>query len=148
MSNDNPFYDKWPEMRMKHLELIQNAITRMGTNGASLKGYCMTLVAAIIGLSAAVSKEQILIYTLPVILGFAVLDAAYLSLERGFRDHFDDIRMREINEQPDFHVATKAASFWRAFFSWSVFGFYVATIIVMVVVSMLMPEIVPAGGSG
>ena len=44
------FRDKWPEMRMKHLELIQNAISRMGSNNANLKGYCMTMVTAVIGL--------------------------------------------------------------------------------------------------
>lgn len=144
MSED--FRDKWPEMRMKHLELVQNAITRMGTNGANLKGYCMTLVAAIIGLAAAVSKEQILIYTIPVVFGFSVLDAAYLSLERGFRAHYDEIRVRSIDSQPDFEVKTTAHSFWDAYISWSVAGFYLATVSVMVAISLLMPEIVPAGG--
>jgi hypothetical protein len=72
------FRDKWPEMRMKHLEFVQNAISRMGSNNANLKGYCMTMVAAVIGLSAAVSKEQIIIYSLPIVITFSVLDAAYL----------------------------------------------------------------------
>ena len=139
------FRDKWPEMRMKHLELIQNAITRMGANGASLKGFCMTLVAAIIGLAAAVSKEQILIYSIPVVVGFSVLDAAYLSLERGFRDHYNDIRLSAIDIQPDFDVKAKASDFVGAYFSWSVAVFYGAIVLVMIAISLFMPEIVPSG---
>ena len=141
------FREKWPEMRMKHLELVQNAITRMGMNGASLKGFCMTLVAAIIGLAAAVSKEQILIYSIPVVVGFSVLDAAYLSLERGFRAHYNDIRLSALDAEPDFDVKAKASSFFSAYFSWSVAVFYGAIVSVMVAISYLMPEIVPAGAS-
>jgi len=131
---------------MKHLELVQNAITRMGTNGANLKGYCMTLVAAIIGLAAAVSKEQILIYTIPVVIGFSFLDGAYLALEKGFREHFDEIRVQDINSQPDFCIKAKGGHMLKAYFSWSVFGFYLTTILVMVSISYLMPEIVPKRG--
>ena len=131
---------------MKHLELIQNAITRMGANGANLKGYCMTIVAALIGLAAAVSKEQILIYAIPVVIGLSLLDAAYLTLERGFRDHFDEIRKMPWDSEPDFHVFPKAKSLFRAFCSWSVFGFYFSTILVMIAISKWMPEIVKASG--
>ncbi len=140
------FREKWPEMRMKHLELVQNAITRMGTNGANLKGYCMTLVAAIIGLAAAVSKEQILIYTIPVVIGFSALDGMYLSLEKGFRDHFDKIRLTKIEAEPDFEIKTAGGKFIEAYLSWSVFGFYATTVAVMVAISWLMPEIVPSKG--
>jgi hypothetical protein len=46
----------WTEMHMKHLEMLQGVITRMAGNSASLKNYCMTIAAAIIGLSAAIQK--------------------------------------------------------------------------------------------
>lgn len=140
------FREKWPEMRMKHLELIQNAISRMGVNGANLKGYCMTIVAALIGLSAAVSKEQILIYSIPVVVGLSFLDAAYLALERGFRNHYDQIRKMTWDSEPDFHVYPESTSIISAYFSWSIVGFYAATILVMVAISKLMPEIVKAAG--
>lgn len=131
---------------MKHLEMVQNAITRMGANGANLKGFCMTLVAAIIGLAAAVSKEQILLYTIPVIVGFSILDGMYLSLEKGFRDHYDDVRLSTLDKEPDFQIYAKPYSLCKAYFSWSVFVFYFAVISVMFVVSLLMPEVVTATG--
>lgn len=43
-------------MRMKHLELLQCVISRMGNSSANAKNYCMTMVAGLLGLSAAVSK--------------------------------------------------------------------------------------------
>ena len=143
MSDD--FRDKWPDMRMKHLELIQNALSRMGNNSANLKSYCMTMVAAIIGLSAAVSKEQIILYSLPVVGAFAFLDANYLALERGFRRHFDEVRLNPYDKQPDFLIVpTKGHSFIRAFFSWSVLAFYLGIAGAMLVIYYLMPAIVEA----
>lgn len=139
------YRDKWPDMRMKHLELIQNALSRMGNNSASLKSYCMSMVAAIIGLAAAVSKEQIILYSLPVVLAFACLDASYLALERGFRSHFDEVRLKSIDSQPDFLIVPlKSASAIRVFFSWSVLGFYLPIALGMAAVYYLMPEVVKA----
>jgi hypothetical protein len=125
------FRDKWPEMRMKHLELLQNAISRMGANNANLKGYCMTMVAAVLGLAAAVSKGQIIIYTLPIVLAFSVLDSVYLSLERGFINHFNSIRKTKLDKQPDFHMYTNYDEFLNCYISWSVLGFYGAISIIM-----------------
>ncbi|MEM7042657.1 MAG: hypothetical protein AAF543_07590 [Pseudomonadota bacterium] len=138
------YKEKWPEMRMKHLELIQNAITRMGANSSNLKSYCMAMVAAVIGLAAAVSKEQILIYTLPVVIAFALLDGNYLCLERGFINQYNEIRRKNIDRQPDFIILPRNESLARAYFSWSIIGFYGAIITVMGLVYFAMPEIVEA----
>lgn len=136
--------DKWPEMRMKHLELIQAVIARMGTNTSGLKGYCMAMSAAIIGLSASVSKEQILLYTLPIVFAFSLLDAVYLSLERGLRGQYNSIRQLPLDSQPDFEISPQTSSLFSAFFSWSVAGFYSVIVLIMIIVSLLMPEIVKA----
>lgn len=135
------YQDKWPDMRMKHLELIQGAVTRMGTNNANLKGYCMGMVAAVIGLSTAVGNTRILLYTLPVVFGFSVLDATYLGLERGFRDHYDDVRARPIDAQPDFHIKAGYRSLRKSYFSWSVAGFYGFIAIIMIVLFFVIPDI-------
>ncbi|MEP2717330.1 hypothetical protein [Pseudophaeobacter sp.] len=64
----------WIDMHMKHLEMLQGVVTRMAGNSASLKNYCMTIAAAIIGLAAAIQKPEILYYTAPLIIIFGVLD--------------------------------------------------------------------------
>ncbi len=133
------FREKWPEMHMKHLELVQNAVTRMGANSAALKGYCMAIVAALIALAGAIEKPKVLFLGLPIVLVFAVLDAAYLSLERGFRNHYDNLRKRPLDAAPDFHVvASGQARPIRAFFSWSVAGFYGSAAIILIAIGLVI----------
>lgn len=133
------FQDKWPEMRMKHLELVQNAVTRMGANSAALKGYCMAIVAALIALAGAIDKPKVLFLGLPIVFVFAVLDAAYLSLERGFRNHYNDLRLTALDTAPDFNVITSGqAKLLSAFSSWSVAGFYGSAAIILIAVGLLM----------
>ena len=50
----------WTEMHIQHLQMLQGVIARMALNSASLKNYCMTISAAIIGLAAAIQKPEIL----------------------------------------------------------------------------------------
>ncbi|QIK79043.1 hypothetical protein G7077_09205 [Sphingomonas piscis] len=133
------FREKWPEMRMKHLELVQNAITRMGTNSAGLKGYCMGIVAALIALAGAIEKPRILFLGLPIIVAFAVLDASYLVLERGFRDQYNELRLKPLESEPDFHIEPKeSATLADALLSWSVLGFYGAGILIVVAVGVFI----------
>ena len=133
------FRDKWPEMRMKHLELVQNAVMRMGGNSAALKGYSMGITAALIALAGAIDKPRILLLGLPIIMVFAVLDATYLALERGFRNHYNELRLRELDSAPDFHVTTTGqVSAIKAFFSWSVIGFYGSAAVIMLAIWRVM----------
>lgn len=135
------FTDRIPEMRMRHLEFIQNALSRMSDNSARLKGHCLSLVGAIVGLAAALSKDQIVIYTVPIVVGFSILDAYYLALERGFRSHYDYVRHQKLEDFPDFGIAPKhRQSSLKAFFSLSVFGFYGAVAVVMTLIYIFMPE--------
>lgn len=135
------YREKWPEMRMKHLELIQGAVTRMGTSSANLKNYCMAMVAAIVGLAAAVSKEQILLHSLPVVGAFSVLDGTYLALERRFRVRYDEVRLKPLDCAPDFLMTPGSGpSFAGSFFSWSVLGFYGAIAGVLIALRFLMLE--------
>lgn len=132
------FRDKWPDMRMKHLELIQNAITRMGTNSANFKGYCLTISAAVISLSAAVSKPEIIIYSIPLIFALSILDSVYLSLEKGFRNNYDQVRRSRIESEPDFEISPSYSHGIEAYFSWSAAGFYWSIIFLMFLLFVAM----------
>lgn len=132
--------DRIPEMRIKHLELIQSALSRMSENSARLKGHCLSLIGAIVGLAAAFSKDQVVIYTVPIIVGFAILDAYYLALERGFRNQFDSVRRMPLDQTPDFAIApVERESTFKAFFSLSVFGFYGSVSILTVLIYLFTP---------
>lgn len=74
-----------------HLGFIQGVISRMGTNSFLLKGWSVTLVAAIFALSAKDANSKfVLIAYFPVIV-FWVLDSYFLHQERLFRKLYESV---------------------------------------------------------
>jgi hypothetical protein len=72
-----------------HLNITQAAITRMASNSAGCKAWCITLVSAILVIVADKGKPPYaLIALIPAVL-FLVLDAYYLALERCFRQSYN-----------------------------------------------------------
>ncbi len=80
------------EDRIKHLEFIQAAITRMGTNSFLVKGWSLTLAAALLALSADRLSWEIASAGVIPLLCFWYLDCFFLRQERGFRRLYDDAR--------------------------------------------------------
>ena len=81
------------EHTIKHLELIENVVTRLAHNSFLIKGWSVTLTAAVLALAAAadVARELFLVALLPAMM-FWGLDAYYLRLERFFRSLYEDVR--------------------------------------------------------
>lgn len=95
------------ENKLKHLEFIQDAITRMAGNLFLVKGWTITLIAALFALSAKDSNRAfILIAYFPAIV-FWGLDGYFLSHERRYRDLYDHVRQLPA-EQIDFSMNTSA----------------------------------------
>ncbi|MEU9862052.1 hypothetical protein AB0D99_14335 [Streptomyces sp. NPDC047971] len=78
--------------RIKHLEFIQAVVTRLGNNSFLLKGWAMTLTAAILALSAGRLSWQIALSGIVPLLGFWFLDSYFLRQERLFRALYEDAR--------------------------------------------------------
>src|SRR3989338_9679145 len=76
-------------MQEKHLEFIQNIISRMANNSFILKGWSVTLVTGIIGFSLVNSITHLIFLALIPALIFWGLDAYYLRQERLFRKLYD-----------------------------------------------------------
>jgi len=83
------------EEKLKHLEFIQNVITRMNTNSFLIRGWMITLVSALFALAAKDADSRYVIVTYIAIPVFWGLDAFYLSQERQYRDLYDDVRRKE-----------------------------------------------------
>ena len=76
----------------KHLEFIQTAINRMAGNLFLLKGWSVTLIAALFALAAKDSNQAyVLIAYFPLFI-FWALDGFFLSQERKFRALYDHVR--------------------------------------------------------
>ena len=80
------------EKKIKHLEMIQGVITRMASNSFMLKGWAVTLVAAVFALAAKDSKSLFFLIAYIPIIFFWGLDSYYFKLERQYRNLFDDVR--------------------------------------------------------
>ncbi|MDI1271586.1 MAG: hypothetical protein PSV40_21070 [Polaromonas sp.] len=93
----------------KHLEFIQVAINRMSGNLFLLKGWSITLIAALFALAAKDSnKSYVLIAYFPLFI-FWSLDGYFLSQERKFRALYDYVRkLKEF--EIDFSMDTRPFS--------------------------------------
>lgn len=86
------------EEQIKHLEFIQNVITRMNTNSFQIKGWTTTIVAALLAIYASTKNEYFVLVSLFPIIVFWFLDSYYLMQERKFRGLYNDVA--GVSEEP------------------------------------------------
>lgn len=79
------------EDKIKHLELIQNNITRMNQNSFLLKGWMITIVAALLALFVENGNKTYIWIAIGPTVVFWFLDAYYLQQERKFRGVYNDV---------------------------------------------------------
>jgi len=90
----------------KHLDFIQSAVNRMAGNLFLLKGWSITLIAALFALAAKdANKSYFVIAYFPLFI-FWSLDGYFLSQERKFRALYDHVRTLD-ESQIDFSMDTK-----------------------------------------
>lgn len=95
------------ENKRKHLEFIQNIISRMAGNLFFLRGWTITLIGALLALLSKGNNSAYLIYFLIIItLVFWILDGFFLSQERLFRDLYNHVRKLK-EEEIDFSMDTR-----------------------------------------
>ncbi|MBN8579757.1 MAG: hypothetical protein J0L96_03730 [Anaerolineae bacterium] len=77
--------------QIKHLEFIQDAITRMNSNSFQMKSWMLILVTALLGSFANTGNKNFVLLALLPTLIFWGLDTYYLQLERKFRGVYNDV---------------------------------------------------------
>lgn len=78
--------------RMKHMDMVQAVVARLGGNGFVVKGWAITVAGAFQGF--AVTRENgwlAIVGVVPTVL-FWLLDASFLRSERAFRLLFEQVR--------------------------------------------------------
>jgi len=148
---------------IKHLELIQAVVTRLAGNSFSIKGWTITLVAALMALSAKdANPRYAAIAALPVIF-FWGLDAYYLRQERLFRRLYDIVRRKarvRTNPAEQFaapelfmmntnvemeHEPKKVSSWFGTAISRTILGFHLPILLVVLVITVYAAYFVSAG---
>ncbi|MFD5556199.1 hypothetical protein ACFWIA_20455 [Streptomyces sp. NPDC127068] len=77
------------EMRVKHLELLQATIGRLGTNSFLIKGWTMALTGGLIAAAMGGAGWVGALIALMMTSGLWLLDTYYLGQERLFRSLYE-----------------------------------------------------------
>ena len=131
------------ENKRKHLEFIQGVINRMAGNLFFLRGWTITLIAALFVLFVKGNNvDYIFIVYFPVII-FWILDGYFLSQERLFRALYDHVRKLD-EEEIDFSMNVskykkdKRNSWIYSMFSTTLLFFYLPLVGVMLLITYLI----------
>lgn len=122
------------EKAIKHLEMTQAIINRLGHNSFLLKSWSMTVIVTAMVLIARYDMQNpclVLVVMLPV-LGFWILDGYFLRQERLFRQVYDEVRQQD---DTDFkmdvmkHVNKPQCNWLSAMFSVTLVIFYAVEVV-------------------
>ena len=100
------------EAKLKHLEFVQAAISRMAGNSFLLKGWAVTLASAILALTFKELDALYLVASAVAVAFMWMLDGYYLAQERAYRGLFDHIRKTD-ETAVDFSMNAKP--YWKKF---------------------------------
>ena len=132
-----------PEKVVKHLEMTQAVINRLGSNSFLVKSWSMTIIVAAMVLIARQNIQNpdfVLLLILPA-LGFWILDGYFLRQERLFRQIYDEIRVQsdtDFEMNPMKHKNKPKCSWLSAFFSITLVIFYIVEIAFIIGVSVIV----------
>lgn len=131
------------EKKIRHLEMIQRVIDRMAGNLFFLKGWAISLVAALFALAAKDSDQTYIYITYIPLIIFWIMDGYFLSQERLYRALYEHVR--NIDEPDiDFSMNTKmfvdkCRNKWiSSIFSHTLILFYVPLIVMTQVILYLI----------
>lgn len=129
--------DAQADGRIKHLELIQAVISRLGNNSFLVKGWALTVIAGFLALLATRQTWALPAVGLIPLLAFWQLDANFLRQERLYRHLYEAVRARS-DTVPELSMDVSAisggAGWWDAALSSTLLNFYGALAVVDVLV--------------
>lgn len=102
------------ENRLRYLEAVQRIIDRLSNCSFLLKGWAVTLVAALVALAAKDSNTGYALIAYIPVACFWFLDSYYLMMERQFKDLY--------KENTDLSQPLEDFSIHRQHFTWQKYG--------------------------
>jgi hypothetical protein len=125
------------EEKMKHLEMIQNVISRMASNSFLLKGWTVTLVVGLLAFANIKEMDSNFMFLalVPAVF-FWVLDGYFLHEERKYVKLYEHVTTLT-NDQIDFSLnadpyESQTKGLPAAFISNTLALFYFPTLIVVI----------------
>jgi len=135
---------KFGDEEIKHLEFIQNVVTRMNSNSFQMKGWMVAIASALLAIYASTQNNRfVLVAIVPTII-FWFLDTYYLWQERKFRGVYNDVAgITNINKialfamRPDLYTGGKYFYF-NVFFSVTIVWVYLPVIGILLGIYFLL----------
>jgi hypothetical protein len=123
------------------MEMTQSIVSRMASNSFLLKGWCVTLVSALLALASKDSNTKFILVAYFPVMMFWILDSYFLWQERLFRKLYDKVRVTD-EAAIDFSMNTstlveQTAPWARVAFSITLLLFY-GTMIGAVLLAMFV----------
>lgn len=129
------------DRKLKHLEFIQGVINRLSTNSFLLKGWSVVLVSALFALSAGNSNVKFVLLAYIPAVAFWSLDGYFLSLERGYRKLYEQVRVLE-PDKIDFSMNTREVhsgiDHWASAFLSKTLVIFHGSIVIAIVIVMFI----------
>lgn len=123
--------------KIYHLQMIQGIINRQAGNSFVIKGWSITVMAAMIALLARGAEKHYILFSIIPVIFFWVLDATYLGNERRYKALYDHVRLLP-EDQIDFSMNTlsfkKGKNHFSAFFSATLLIFYLASLLTVAII--------------
>lgn len=125
---------------LAHVALLQSIITRLANNSAACKTWCLTLVAALLGLAGATHVATIIGFSLIPVIIFGIIDTMYLATEKAYRDLYEAVIGRIRSGKYNLHEVFEARApvtiscFVWALLSWSIAPVYLGLVVICFVV--------------
>ena len=142
MARDESLSDE----RIKHLEFIQSIVTRLSTNSFIIKGWAITVSAAIFAFEAKEQNWRVAAVALLPIIAFWLLDAYFLRQERLFRKLYDQVRRQNAATEPfsmDISPYKQRVRLWKVATSVTILTFYGP--IIAIALLLLLASLPPLG---
>ncbi|MEV3914595.1 MULTISPECIES: hypothetical protein [Streptomyces] len=121
--------------RIRHLELIQTIVARMGNNSFLIKGWSLTVTGALLAYAVGNDKGSVALVSFLPVLAFWLLDGYFLYQERLFRRLYDRVRRQDTSVEPfamDVTPGREEAGVLRAAVSPTLSGFYGGLVLALV----------------
>lgn len=118
--------------KIRHLEFIQNIITRMNSNSFQIKEWMITIVSAFLAVFAAskdLNELYLLLAVIPTLLLW-LLDSYYLQMEKRYRKLFNDVRV-SLKSDFDMDASQYKVCYLRVIFSKTEWPLYLIVILML-----------------
>ena len=129
------------EEKIKHLEFIQNIITRMNSNSFAIKGWMVTIVSALLALYANSNNEIFMFIAIVPTFIFWLLDAFYLAQERRFRCLYDDVIHDRITPVFSMKPKDNAVCYFEVLWSKTIWPLYLPVIVALLTGGCILKDV-------